>query len=48
MSAHDQPEYKRHVRELSSALDKVIPEQPVHVSSVPAAADPADLGEEEL
>lgn len=48
MPAHDLPEYKRHVRELSAALDKVIPEQPAHVSSAPSAVTPADLGEEEL
>jgi hypothetical protein len=48
MPAHDLPEYKRHVRELSAALDKVIPEQPAHVSAAPSAVAPADLGEEEL
>ncbi|HKO95046.1 MAG TPA: M23 family metallopeptidase, partial [Polyangiaceae bacterium] len=48
MPPHDLPDYKRRVRELSTALDKLVPEQPAHVSSAPAAADPADLGEEEL
>jgi murein DD-endopeptidase MepM/ murein hydrolase activator NlpD len=48
MPPHDLPDYKRRVRELSAALDKLVPEQPAHVSSAPAAAAPADLGEEEL
>jgi murein DD-endopeptidase MepM/ murein hydrolase activator NlpD len=48
MPPHDLPDYKRHVRELSSALDKITPEQPAHVSSAPSAANSADLSEEEL
>jgi murein DD-endopeptidase MepM/ murein hydrolase activator NlpD len=45
------PEYKRRVRELSGALEKLTPERPVNVTpttSAPNPASAADLGEEEL
>jgi murein DD-endopeptidase MepM/ murein hydrolase activator NlpD len=43
------PEYKRRVRELSAALEKLTPEQPTNVAPAPATvSNPSDLGEEEL
>jgi murein DD-endopeptidase MepM/ murein hydrolase activator NlpD len=51
MPAASLPEYKRRVRELSNALEKLTPERPVNVTPTPSAPNPAsgaDLGEEEL
>jgi murein DD-endopeptidase MepM/ murein hydrolase activator NlpD len=52
MSAATLPDYKRRVRELSAALEKLTPERPLIVAPSSGAASAggtgADLGEEEL
>jgi murein DD-endopeptidase MepM/ murein hydrolase activator NlpD len=52
MAASTLPDYKRRVRELSAALEKLTPERPVNVTPTSPATSTgsgaADLGEEEL
>jgi murein DD-endopeptidase MepM/ murein hydrolase activator NlpD len=48
MSAEELPDFKRRVRELSSALSKVNAERPAPVQVSAGGEQPADLGEEEL
>jgi murein DD-endopeptidase MepM/ murein hydrolase activator NlpD len=51
MTAATLPDYKRRVRELTAALEKLTPERPVDIAPTPSApSTPAgsDLGEEEL
>jgi murein DD-endopeptidase MepM/ murein hydrolase activator NlpD len=48
MPAEELPDFKRRARELSNALAKANPEQPVPVPVSGAGELPADLGEEEL
>ncbi|MFT3921482.1 MAG: peptidoglycan DD-metalloendopeptidase family protein [Myxococcales bacterium] len=48
MASKDLPEFKRQVREFTSALERVAIERPAPVTSNASHDDPLDLGEEEL
>lgn len=48
MATKELPEFKRHVRELSSALERIAIERPAPVSTNTVGEAPQDLGEEEL
>lgn len=47
MPASELPAFRREVRALTSALEKLTPEQPVEVPSTQPSAEPSDIGEEE-